>query len=158
MSRDEKVIPLGIDSDGCLVLVTSFFDQGNGFRGVCGATLAPICQAYIDERRTPEAMAELYDCIWRDAVASEDTELGLDAYMEQMLESDDTNSEGAFPGHDTGYTWDIDRDLYLREYFPNCVDFECIGCGLMFSAESLARLVTVLDADLLARIRAQENI
>lgn len=159
MSRDSTVLPLGITENGELILVTSFFDHGDGLKGVTGATLVPICQQYIDEQREPDAIAERgFDVLWRDAVAAENTELGLADYMTELLEQEDENSDGLFPGHDNSYAYDFDTELYLKEYFPNCVAFECIGGGRMFDADCLARLTTVFDTALLARVMAQESI
>lgn len=159
MSRVEQVIPVGITSNGELILVTSFFDHGDGSKGVTGATLVPISQGYVDDQREPEMIAERgYDVLWRDAVAAEHTELSLHDYMSELLESDDMNSDGLFPGHDNSYVYSFDSDSILKEHFPDAVAFECVGCGRMFDSDILSNLATVFDADLVARIRSQENI
>lgn len=158
--------PVGIDFEGNLIIVNYIFDDemhGKPFCGATGSTLAPLTQAYVDDRNNVDAMKDLgYDEIWREAVKAGSTEQGLDDFLADILRY---NTDGLFPGHDTGDTQYADLQQYKDAIYANMniganfpsvpddvIDFECIGCGRMFPVE----LAIVFDQELLDAINAIE--
>lgn len=147
---------VGIKDDQIYLVNYTFEDTLNGseFKGVTGAVLSPVSQAYIDDRNSEENLEEYYREFWSLAVQEGDTELGLTDWIEQNV--DRAYEDGDFPGHDTSYVnhLDLDSDV-IKENFPDAVTFECIGGGRCFTKNM--EFDVIIDEFLVSEINRLEK-
>lgn len=151
--KEEKLYKcIGINSDGALIMVDYLFET-DGMCGATGSEFYPVTQEMIDERNDPEYVKDCYEgeYLWKEAVKAGHTDLGLDDYIDSLIQ----NSDGHFFGHDTSYISHIPEEIRAK-HFPDAVTFECVGGGRMFP-RALEDLETVLEPELIERIREIEK-
>lgn len=137
-NKQEKIFNkiVGISESGTIIMIRSVFNYTDGlhgqpFYGAQYAEFAPISQDYIDEMNEIDRLKDEYDYLWREAVASKQTECSLEEYMQDIIDENEANGS-YFLGHDDSYIHDI-PESFKEEYFPDAVTFQCIGCGRMSS-------------------------
>ena len=72
---------VGIKDDEVYVLQTVFDD--NGFKGATGYSMRPLTQSEVDDRLDD---AEYYRDLWKQAVENDQTDLGLDEFVQEANE------------------------------------------------------------------------
>lgn len=153
MNRQEiklnKIV--GITKYGEIVMLREVFNyvdglHGKPFHGACTASFNAVDQNYIDERNDVDNVKDNYDYLWKEAVQSGNTELGLNEYIEELIELELSQGDGEFIGHDTSYIYDIPKS-FKEEYFPDAVTFECVGGGR--SSYKRSDFETIIDKEAL---------
>lgn len=147
---------LGVAEDGEIIAADyAFIDtmHGEKFNGVTGSRFYALTQEQIDERNDLEHVKDCYGYLWEEAVKSGQTKLSEDEYMEEIIESNQMNSDSLFLGHDTSYVFqmDLERHPELKKLFPDAVAFECVGGGRMFP-DALKDLEHIFEPELCAQI------
>lgn len=139
----EKLKLLGINENNVLVFFSSW---NTTFGGACGVTMnAQLTQDAVDEFNTIEHIKDNYDYLWREAVHDGNTELGLDAYCEELLDGVGYTDELYF-GDDPSYRWEASRALseldeetfekveaIIGKEDEDYVALDCESCGSLFS-------------------------
>lgn len=134
---------LGINANKELV----FFEHWNSvYGGACGVTMNTINQAYIDEMNDRDYVAQEYDYLWREAVASHNTELGLDDYIDGLI-SEIQYSDNLFVGDDPSFRYDCEEaidalpdelrakvEAIIGVKDEDYVALSCVSCGALFSS------------------------
>jgi hypothetical protein len=120
------------------------FEDGD-FKGATATVVRPVFSGeYNDEDR----LREWADELWRGAVANEDTDLGLDEWIDYA----DITSESMFDTDIKGVIYDKMRELYPDE--DETPVFECIGGGRSFSKDM--KFDEVFNDSLLKKINKVE--
>ena len=109
------------------------FKYKDDFKGATGTVLEPVSQESYDETMTVDGFKDRgYDEHWKGAVESGSTELGLDDWLQLVL--DQYGDEAVYDL--SGYSddlWDQLRDIGLtEEKYPI---FTCVGGGRSFSPD-----------------------
>lgn len=135
---------VGIKDDLVYVLQESFQYGEKGMRGCVGYTMGTLSQEEIDLGNDMDNIKDEYDYLWREAVASQRTELGLEEYLEEIVR--DADMLGLyFLGDDDSFRCEFndlvdnlseDQKETLKRYFGekdvDFVDWNCASCGRCF--------------------------
>ena len=167
MTRQETKINqiVGI-RQGELVVLEYVFKHSDGFKGATGYSMGTITQDYIDQMNDPYYLMEEYDYLWREAVQSGHTELGLEEYIKDWI-NDCSYYGQLFPSDDDSFRYDTEKAVealpdeqkaQLEGYFGvQGEDFEAwsvSGCGRLFNADDEWEIV--FRPDLLELIKEYE--
>lgn len=168
MTREETKINqiVGI-RDGELYVLEDLFKYGDGFKGATGYHMGTITQSYIDEMNDPYTLAEEYDYIWRESVQAERTELGLQEFMQEWVDScqyDDL----LFPSDDNSFRYQTeklveelpeDHKKQLEDTFgvmgEDFAAWSVSGCGRCFNAND--EWDVIFRPDLIELIKQYES-
>lgn len=131
--------------DGLVYVLEESFQYGEkGMRGCVGYAMETLSQETIDSRNDIDNLTDEYAYLWREAVASQSTELGLSDYIVQLTE--DADRAGLyFFGDDDSFRYEFnnlvddlseDQKETLKRYFGekdvDFVDWDCASCGRCF--------------------------
>lgn len=131
--------------DGLVYVLEESFQYGEkGMRGCVGYSMHTLSQEEIDRGNDMDNIKDEYDYLWREAVASQSTELGLEEYLEDLIR--DADMSGLyFLGDDDSFRYRFNRIVdelpedqkeTLKRYFGekdvDFVDWTCNGCGRCF--------------------------
>lgn len=147
--------------DGELAILEYTFKDSENFKGAVGHTMRTLTQEQIDSQK--EADEEL----WKGAVASGSTTLGLDDWWEEVC--NEAEMEGRyFPFDDDSFRYETnglyealpDNDRKKIEKImgvknKDYVDFSCSSCGRCFNANEEWDLI--LRPDLVELINKVEE-
>lgn len=140
-------LAIGKNEDGEVTMIDSFFEYKDGMKGVTGSEFYFVPPDEIESRNDLDEIKSNYDYIWREEVQNGDTELGLDEWAEQFLDSYIVNGDGLFISHDISYLHRLDRDDAFLKFASNYTGqeltglydadlgtFECVGGGRCFDS------------------------
>lgn len=86
----------------------------------------------VEDRNDIDMIKDSYGYLWKEAAENDQTELGLQEFLENLVETELNYSGKYFFGQDDSYTeciTDEDR-LLLEEFYETDIEtFECIGSG-----------------------------
>jgi hypothetical protein len=164
--RDQKNYNeiIGITDSGEIYLLNYIFEStlhGTPFCGATGSILTPLTQAYVDSRNNIDSLKDTYGFLWQEAVKDGNTELGLDDYLQEMMDSEVQYGEGLFLGHDTSDTHHITDEQTAEietvlKYKHEIIGYECIGGGRCFDRDITWK--HIFRPDLLAEIKRVEDL
>lgn len=131
--------------DGLVYVLEESFQYGEkGMRGCVGYAMETLSQETIDSQNDVDNLIDEYDYLWREAVASQSTELGLSDYIVQLTEDVDENGL-YFLGDDDSFRYQFnglvdnlpeDQKEILKRYFGekdvDYVDWNCVRCDRCF--------------------------
>jgi len=122
------------------------------FQGATGTVLNPVSKEEYEERTDPESeeCLDYFKEIWQMSVQDDNTELGLQEWVEQVLNIDGDEAVFDFSGYNL---WEQLRDIGLNE--DDYPVFECVGGGRSF--DSKMKFDEVYNKDLWRLIKAVES-
>lgn len=134
---------LGINGNKELV----FFENWNEYLGgAYGITMSVLDARHIDEMNDRDYVAQEYAFLWREAVASHSTELGLNDYIDEII-SNLEDSDELFVGDDPSFRYDCEEAIDalpddLRAKVESIIGVKdedyvalsCVSCGSLFSS------------------------
>lgn len=139
----QKLELLGIDENNVLVFFSSWNTLYGGAQGV--TMNAQLTQEIVDMCNTVDHIKGNYDYLWREAVQSGETELGLDEYCEELLDRAQYD-DGLYFGDDPSYRWEaadalgsLDEEMLekvegiIGKEGEDYAALECESCGYHFS-------------------------
>ena len=168
MTRQETKINqiVGIKNNELYVL-EHVFKHSDDFKGATGYHMSIITQDYIDEMNDVHFLCEEYSYLWREAVQAGHTELGLQEFMQDWIDScqyDDL----LFPTDDNSFRYMTeklikelpeDQKKQIEEVFgvmgEDFAAWDCSGCGRCFNADD--EWDVVFRPDLLELIKEYES-
>jgi hypothetical protein len=145
---------VGITTDGEIILCNYLFEHGD-MRGATGSVLIPLTQDCVDDRNDVDNLKGNYDYLWQEEVAAGQTELGMEEWLEELIDSEINYGEGYFFGHDTSDIHHI-TDEFHEKYFPGAVTFECVGGGRCFGRD--IEFATIINPTLWEAIQDIEGL
>lgn len=111
-------------------ILETVFEHDNGFKGATGLVAVGIEQREYDYRTTDrDELTEYFRDSWKEAVKTDDTELGLEDYVDDMIELEDIEE----------IIFDSSASEYLEEINEKGFDFvytDCVGGGRIFLHEN----------------------
>jgi len=147
-------LALGETESGEIKMLDYFFDSGKlhgqDFKGVTGSSFYFVSPEEIEERNDLDNVKDSYGYLWQEAVRADQTELGLDEYIQELIDSEINYGDGVFFSHDSSYLTQLADDKKFMEFAENkyCDNkrlrdlwdsevgtFECVGGGRCFDAE-----------------------
>ena len=110
------------------------FRHYRDFKGATATILRPVSEDEYNERMDPTSSdtQDWFGELWRDAVASERTEVGLEEWIEWVLDNDGPD---AIFDLSCDHLWDDLREAVLEFTEEDYPVFECIGGGRCFSPD-----------------------
>lgn len=109
MSRQENKINqiVGIKG-GAIWILEDVFQYSDDFKGATGYSMNTLTQDYIDDMNDIENLTSEYDYLWREAVQGGHTELGLNDYMEFLINENECYG-GLYVGDDDSYRYETEK-------------------------------------------------
>lgn len=117
--------------DGAYYFLDDIFHYDDNFQGATATVLEPITKQEYEDAKSIDSLKDRgYDDLWKQAVQCDDTKLGLDEWLQEIL--DDDGDEGIWDLSGSNL-WDQLREIGLtEEEYPV---FECTGGGRLFSKD-----------------------
>lgn len=133
---------VGIKDGAVYVLEETFQSGDKGMKGAVGYSMRPLTQEEIDNASDPQNLRDL----WVEAVKADETDLGLDEWVENL--EYDMDSDQHYPFEDTSFRTNFKYLLEnssarikkkIQEVFgvegEDYVDWSSYSCGRCFSAD-----------------------
>lgn len=107
------------------------FVYDDNFKGATGKALCPVSKEEYEQVTDLDNVKDLLKEIWQQAVESDNTELGLDDWVQMVIDTDGVEEVVFDTSGWYGKEWDELRALgYSEEEYPV---FEWSRCGRIFS-------------------------
>ncbi len=148
--------------DGAVYVLEETFQYEDGMKGAVGYSMRPLTQEEIDSASDPQNLRDF----WVEAVKADDTDLGLDEWVEDL--ECNMNSDQYYPFEDTSNRTEFKELLEnssarikkkIQEVFgvegKDYVDWSVCSCGRCFSADD--EWYEVLNKEALKIIRQFER-
>lgn len=137
--------------DNAYYFLDDIFSYAHGLHGATATVLEPVPLDEYENTKTVEGLRNRgYDDLWQDAVSGGRTELGLDEWLELILNTDGDEGIWDLSGYDN---WDQLREIGLtEEEYPI---FICTGGGRSFSKDM--RWDELYNKELWKKIRIAET-
>ena len=131
------------------IIAEDAFQYDDGLHGVTGLEFHVVNQEEYDQRMSIEGLRDAFDDTWRQAVAEDQTTMGLDEWLDRVEEDMIFDTSGSDQYED------VVLAKYKEETGEDGVLIECIGSGRIFGAR--LQFDTVYDQETLDRIKVYEE-